>query len=205
MTIEKASNIWQIIKAYGEGKTIQIRHTSVRKLDCWIDIHEPIDFDDDDYEYRIKPEESPCGRCIDSGKEIDCGKCTRDEALTENYIIEQNCGENRVEGGVLSISGSVSKKHYRPFKDCNELIETYCEKWEEETGYSWAENPVKLAVPYIWLSHKKVNAKKLIISYDYIPELEEDVVELGSMNYTMKELFELWEFLDGSPVGKLEE
>jgi len=174
MTREDARSIWQIIKAYGEGKTIEVYSEHYGK---WIEPPEPL-FNEGE-KYRIKPE--------------------------ENYTIEQNCGENRVEGGVLSVSGSVSEKKYRPFKDFNELIETFCEKWEEETGYSWAENPVKLAVPYIWLSHKKVNAKKLITSYDYIPELEEDVVELGDMNYTMKELFELWEFLDGSPVGKLEE
>ena len=34
-----------------------------------------------------------------------------------NPTIEQNCGENRVEGGVLSVSGSVSEKH-----TCKEFI-----------------------------------------------------------------------------------
>ena len=50
-----------------------------------------------------------------------------------NPTIEQNAGENQIEGGVVSISGSVAKQ-YRPFKDCDELVETFIKKWEAETG-----------------------------------------------------------------------
>ena len=37
--------------------------------------------------------------------------------------LERTIKDKVIEGGVISISGSVSEKHYRPFKDCDELIE----------------------------------------------------------------------------------
>ena len=86
--------------------------------------------------------------------------------MGENYTVEQNAGENQIEGGVASISGSVDtfrcwkcgrtlpisertdfayvsnppkyackecegvekEKHYRPFKDCDELVKC----WEKK-------------------------------------------------------------------------
>ncbi len=42
--------------------------------------------------------------------------------MSENYIIEQNAGENRIEGGVVGISGSVKKTE---LKDQLESFEGY--------------------------------------------------------------------------------
>ena len=53
MTREKASNIWQIIKAYGEGKTIQFFGASGE----WFDIGEGFELPIEE-ELRIKPEEN---------------------------------------------------------------------------------------------------------------------------------------------------
>ena len=76
-----AKRLWEVIKAYGEGKTIQVYNEMAHD---WLDDTEysEIQFNLNSSQLRIKPE--------------------------ENYTIEQNCGENRTEGGVLSVSGSVS-------------------------------------------------------------------------------------------------
>lgn len=116
----------------------------------------------------------------------------------ENYTIEQNCGENRVEGGVLSVSGSVSKKKYRAFKNCEELIKHYDKIFERHTGIRPIE--CKLNIQYIWVKEKGYGISQLITGFG-------DTVVKFSPDYTitLKSLFENYEFLDSSPCGCLEE
>jgi len=72
---------------------------------------------------------------------------------TENYTIEQNTGENRIEGGVLSISGSVKKTE---LKDQLESYEGYindiplvidpckmCKIYKKHNGYDIGDRLVK--------------------------------------------------------------
>ena len=76
MKRETAKRLWEVIKAYGEGKTIQYK---ARDTGRWCDWKDSVCSDCtfyDDGEYRIKPE--------------------------ENYTIEQNTGENRVEVSINS-------------------------------------------------------------------------------------------------------
>ena len=195
MTRKEAFELWQIIKAYGEGKTIQEKHIG-SSTDAWIDMHEmeELDLNDSYWEYRIKPEE-------DNWEEV-MKQCDESKKHLMPYTIEQNVGENRVEGGVLSISGSVSGKHYRPFKDCDELIETYQKKYKSAVGCD-IYFP-KLYKSAIWVRHKVLKTEHLITSYGLIKEVNIEVVEVSNMNYSMKELLESWEFLDGSPIGIVE-
>jgi len=190
---EKAKKLLPIIQAIAEGKRIQYSFNGV----TWIDRDENLELqticDDiisDSTDYRIKPE--------------------------ENYTIEQNTGENRVEGGVLSVSGSVSEthycyectrfqfchiasgkthkkacqkinlkrefeeKHYRPFKDFNELMSI--------TG-------TKL----LWVVDKCCSNEFLITGNQNL------AVYIFDRWYSMKELFNEYTFPDGSPCGMLEE
>ncbi len=160
--------------------------------------------------------------------------------MSEYYTIEQNAGENRVEGGVVGISGSVKnsttcfgceyegedvytfercrlcdiersnyipkkEKHYKPFKDCDELkVWFYINK--NGISKSVAEELSKITPPSIWVRHKSNKDDQCMITYfGKIETNTISVVEIRGMDLTMKELFENWEFLDGSPVGKLEE
>ena len=174
-----AKRLWEVIKAYGEGKTIQYK---ARDTGRWCDWKDSVCSDCtfyNDVEYRIKPE--------------------------ENYTIEQNAGENRIEGGVIGISGSVSEKHYRPFKDCNELKVWF---YINKTGISKsvAEEFSKITPPSIWVRHKfNKDDLCLITCFGKIEANTIPVVETRGMDLTMKELFENWEFLDGSLCGCLEE
>ena len=179
MNRETAKRLWEVIKAYGEGKTIQYKARDTGRWCDWIDsICSDCTFYDD-VEYRIKPE--------------------------ENYTIEQNAGENQIEGGVVSISGSVSEKHFRPFKDCDELkMWFYINK--NGISKSVAEELSKITPPSIWVRHKSYKDEQCMITrFGKIEANTIPVVEIRGMDLTMKELFENWEFLDDSPVGKLEE
>lgn len=134
------------------------------------------------------------------------------ELLCYNYrikpeAIEQNAGENRIESGVVSISGAAyeeSEKHYRPFKDCNELIEYYQKKYKSVIGCD-IYFP-SLYKPIIWLK-KKDNTISMITDYKYDildDELLCSWVTLDGDNYNMQMLLEEYTFLDGSPCGVCE-
>lgn len=195
---ENAKKLLPIIQAIAEGKKIQYSFNGA----TWFDKDENLDLvtvcEDiisDSTDYRIKPE--------------------------ENYTIEQNCGENRIEGGVLSVSGSVSnelnkhckwckgkgcncatchnkdeensyyllhkdkfpepkEKKYRPFKDCSELV-NHC------------------GTKLIWIRDKTEDAKgdiELITGFT-----EHGNVLLNGTSYPLQHLFQMYEFLDGTPCG----
>ena len=94
------------------------------------------------------------------------------------------------------------EKKYRPFKDCDELITTFQKKIEKETELSNIVYPV-LYKPCIWVRSKRCASEHLIVSFGTIKHC--NVVEISNMNFTMKELFDSFEFLDDSPCGVLEE
>ena len=84
----------------------------------------------------------------------------------ELYTIEQNCGE----------------KHYRPFKDCSELIMI--------TG-------TKL----LWVTNIVDGCECLITGFGTSEEYNEDYVIIRDMQVNMKELYCNWRFADGSLCG----
>lgn len=115
-----------------------------------------------------------------------------------NYTVEQNAGQNQIEGGVVSVSGSVSK--YRPFNSCGELIEY----WYDFTGV--INCSPKLFMPTIWVKHKTYGTENLIIAFDNDNKsIGGSCVFFQDIWVDMKELFDNFTFLDGSPIGKLEE
>lgn len=90
-----------------------------------------------------------------------------------------------------------SQKHYRPFKDCNELIEHYQKKYESAVGCD-IYFP-SLYKPCIWVRDKTEAAKgdiELITGFT-----EHGNVLLNGTSYPLQHLFQMYEFLDGSPCG----
>lgn len=153
----------------------------------------------------------------------------------ENYTVEQNAGDNQIEGGVVSISGSVDtfrcwkcgrtlpisertdfaymsnppkyackecegikkEKQYRPFNNCGELIEY----WYDFTGV--INCSPKLFMPTIWVKHKRYGTENLIIAFDNNnnESIGGSCVFIQDIWVDMKELFDNFTFLDGSPCG----
>ena len=155
----------------------------------------------------------------------------------ENQTIEQNAGENRIEGGVVSISGSIDtfrcwkcgrtlpisertgsvymsnppkyackdceginkEKQYRPFKDCNELIEHYQKKYKSAVGCD-IYFP-SLYKPCIWVKSKEYGTDFMITAFDNNNESIGANVIINNMGVTMKMLFDNYIFCDNSVCG----
>ena len=84
------------------------------------------------------------------------------------------------------------KEKYRPFKDCSELIRCY------EAKYAIRRNAC-LTRPIIWVRDKTEDAKgdvELITGFT-----EHGNVLINGTSYPLQHLFQMYEFLDGSPVG----
>lgn len=151
--------------------------------------------------------------------------------MSENYTVEQNAGENQIEGGVVRISGSVDKLE----DECNPKICEKCfaqncigcykndmfkakpesslrqfknckeliEYWYDFTGV--INCSPKLFMPTIWVKHKRYGTENLIIAFDNDNEsIGGSCVFIQDMWVDMQELFDNFTFLDGSPVGKEE-
>lgn len=126
----------------------------------------------------------------------------RNNKMSENYTVEQNAGENQIEGGVASISGSV-EKHYRPFKDCDELVVAYHKRaFTPILAEELNKNLKKMYRPEIWVKSKEYGTDNLITAFDNDNEsIGGSCVFIQDNWVDMKELFDNFTFLDGSPCG----
>lgn len=89
-----------------------------------------------------------------------------------------------------------TQKHYRPFRDNKELIETYKKLLESELGMGLVHYP---AVDHlnIWVREKDTERDSLIVEYvPYGVTLGGEINRIG-----LQELFDNFTFLDGSPCG----
>ena len=121
----------------------------------------------------------------------------RRKRMSENYTVEQNAGENQIEGGVVSIGGSV-EKHYRPFKDCDELIRYH------EKHIAIVTTDLNHSRPPIWVKSKRYKVDNLITAFDNDNEsIGGSCVFLQDIWVDMQELFDNFTFLDNSPCGVL--
>lgn len=88
----------------------------------------------------------------------------------------------------------IVEKTFRPFISCNELV-YYWER--EKVGYS--VNP--LVMIDIWIKHKVDGRRRMIVGFG------KNFVEVGvkAKPVTLKQLFEMYTFLDNEPCGIKEE
>lgn len=82
-----------------------------------------------------------------------------------------------------------AEKRYRPFEDTNELIKVWCER-----GGKWQKR--ELTMPLIWVQKKDKHK-----SIDLITGFSQIAVSIGIEGNGMEDLFNEYEFLDGSPCG----
>lgn len=126
--------------------------------------------------------------------EVEIGKNV--EVIKEVLVESQPC-RFRTNAGVLSNAFAYlverapdsQKDNFRPFKDTKKLIEW----WFCKIGYRAKD----LTMPIIWLKNKKHGYVSNIISYfdDFVE------IETGTTKFDMKELFDNFTFLDGTPCG----
>ncbi len=88
-----------------------------------------------------------------------------------------------------------AEKHYRPFRDTNELIECWYEK-KFPSCPGFARFSSVLTAPSIWVRKKNCTAMS-----DFITSYNGGGVRVCNEYKTFVELFDGYEFLDGSPCG----
>lgn len=101
---------------------------------------------------------------------------------------------------------TATENHYRPFKDCEELLKTYDKIFEKHTGIKPIE--CNLNRQYIWIRQKECKAENLIIAFDNhikVDGKDTSCVSIQDMWLDMEDLVDRFEFLDGTPCGVLEE
>lgn len=88
---------------------------------------------------------------------------------------------------------------YRPFKNCNELIEHFRRIWRKARRfYEEYDFNLSIEMPSIWVVNKDSGIREMIIGYG------ENIVLLPRANFTMQDLLNEYTFIDGSPCGILE-
>ena len=100
-------------------------------------------------------------------------------------------------------NGHSKEKYYRPFKDCDELVE-YWERKIFIPAMQYTKQKV-LFRPEIWVKSKAYGTDNLITAFDGDNEsIGGSCVFIQDMWVDMKELFDNFTFLDGSLCGKEE-
>ena len=123
-------------------------------------------------DYKPKTEQKAEKKCG------NCGKCGTE--CEGNNIYTKACPEWT----------SMVKKHYRPFKDTDELIKVWCDK-----GGKWQKR--ELTMPHIWVRCKASGNSYLITGYF----TNDNEVCFSASGFSMNDLLKDYEFLDGSVCG----
>lgn len=77
---------------------------------------------------------------------------------------------------------------YVPYENTEELIKDFCKRSRAKRS--------PMGEPFIWVKSKTHKSKCLITEY------RNDHVELQTCDYSLKEMFKCFTYLDGSPCGK---
>lgn len=118
---------------------------------------------------------------------VDIYDCT----FNERFKIKFCCNENPdcyAEYSLAYLVERAKEEKWRPFKDIQELIDA----WKDKTGVTARAN----TMPLIWLRYKKDNHKRCMTSF-----YDDNTVVTGGSFQTMEDLFNEFEFLDGTPCG----
>ena len=121
--------------------------------------------------------------------------CTNCGCAYCNYKERHGIDEQRLHACLRRIEPKTeqkAEKHYRPFKDTDELIKVFCEK----TPKIYDKDDEKLFMPYIWVREKGCEKSAgLITCYG-----SKGITVRGKGMY-FDTLFTMFEFLDGTPCG----
>lgn len=132
---------------------------------------------------KTEPKTERQENCTNCGKHEDCG-------FVQNQSRFANL--NKCENW-KPITEQKAEKHYRPFRDVDELIGVWQEKCPSHNNREKA-----LTMPLIWV-RKKLNFSG--IKGEFITRLEDSYVDVNGRTVSFHVLFTEYEFLDGSICG----
>ena len=182
MKRERVKELLPIMQAYAEGKTIQCK--DVEGDDDWKDIKSPT-FNDAYVIYRIKPTEEYIvySECYNANK---CYLLSSKDPINTSY-------RERFRGTKEECQKWIDEHtpKYRPYKDTEEMIADFKQKMNFE-GWSFY-------VPMIWVRTKDTGTQNLITAFDNT--VGGSCVFVQDTWKSLADLFEDYEYLDGSPIG----
>lgn len=121
-------------------------------------------------------------------------KLTEAKPVTEEDLKEDKDISHKMRDAVQSM------KHYRPFKNCEELIRYYYGLIKKVTGFDSVGTVYDM--PSIWVKSKEYGTENLITAFDNDNEsIGGSCVFLQDIWLDMSELFDKFTFLDGSVCG----
>lgn len=170
--IESHRKFERVIKSWEDGKIIQV---TPKGTDKWMDLDFNPSWDLRD-DYRVKPECS-CVNGVDSEACVGCEQSDDGKPHPfENYHC-YGCDKS-------------SKKGYRPYETVHEFIQDYQDRFP-------TTNPRPCyTLPFIWLRNKnKKDERELVYCFRDL------VIKMDNTYWDMNDLFNQWEYLDGSPCG----
>lgn len=100
---------------------------------------------------------------------------------------------DEVKYGWFDFIFRVAESKYKPFANNQELLYA----WGEKTSFLFDK---QMAMPFIWVRNKTEKQNVFVIT-GFRHDEGEDFVLLSQIPVSLKELFDLYEFLDGSPCG----
>lgn len=124
------------------------------------------------------------------------------ECVVEKYDGCSECAFNNTKncdllpcctGGSFSFKKVEKEPTYRPYKDTEEMIADYKERFK-------VSNVPDFCMPLIW-----VKGKPPVTGVSLASSFRNEFVLLGEFIYNMENLFDDFTYLDGSPCGKVEE
>lgn len=107
----------------------------------------------------------------------------------EKHTDYNHCEEAR-KAYACAMTNVCPNKHYRPFKDTDELIE----EWDKKLGY---RDPTGLAKSYIWVRSKFNKDHKGCLITNFFGKY----VLMNNQQCLLSRLFDEYTFLDGTPCG----
>lgn len=205
----RAKELLPIIQAYAEGKELQYK---VVGYEDWHDV------DDEDginegtrYEYRIKPSDKYnfmrsrntgeimteelfryLDMCVTFHHENDVSFKITDGAYEKENLMYLKAIHYLNELYKENKENSNEPNDYRPFQNCDELIDFYKRKNNIVNNED--------VMPLIWVKHKIDGKRKMIVGFD------DNFIEVGvkAKPVTFGQLFEMYTFLDNEPCGVME-
>lgn len=157
-----------------------------------IDVIEVIQDEDYFNRFKIKHGESfPLAYLVERAE-----NCTNCGAEPCGYRANHDSEDNKINKCPLWFQPKTEQKaepHYRPFKDTDELIK----EWDEKFYLNFKPSHDPLTMPLIWVRSKFNKDHKGVLISNYFGEY----VELGKVQCFLSRLFDEYVFLDGSICG----
>lgn len=119
----------------------------------------------------------------------------KDESHTSRFA-----DEDSNEYPLFYLLKEPQEKKFRPYSNPDEMIEDFKKRYNAYGGWSGKDNP--MYNPMIWIKSKTTGFRHLVTDYD--DPCNKSCIRIGPFSLELKELFDKYTYLDGTPCGIME-